>query len=602
MSCLRSLRPIVVVLALALAVAVPSRASQITRSGLLGGGGNSRDQVVRLAFDATGALYVAGLQGADCFPTTEDAFARAGQGSYVMKIDASGAVAWSTIFPDAALNDMAVASDGSVVIVGATELLTMPVHAAVQPVLGDDEGGVGDAFVARLDPTGSTLVFSTFLGGTGRDIAYCVAFDPAGRILVAGSTMPWFPQDECSFPLVNPLQATCNPSWDGTDAFVTCLSADGSCILWSTYLGGTLHDDVRGIAIAPGGAVLLAGGTGSPDFPIVGPRSRTGSQSGFVARLAADGSALEWSQAFGHVDGCDVTTGLVADPSGGGWLVGHSRSGNDAGTGPLRSDEQASITRFDAAGQQVWTRVLGGSANEIPMDVAAGPGGTVAVGGVTLSPDLPVTNAFQATFGGGTFDGFVMHLDADGEVTMLSYLGGGVTSGLARERDAVQSVAFGPLGALVAGGWTDGGDFPIEDPISYALGCVTAAPAWPLTGFVTSISLGAQLVEPSAIDVRPWVRPLTVTMSPPSSVVVAWEETLGEKYGVYVGTIGSLFTGRAYDHQPHVPCSFPDPVATIPLPQGDVYFLVTAQEGGLESSYGRDSYGRERPPAAVPCP
>jgi hypothetical protein len=122
-----------------------------------------------------------------------------------------------------------------------------------------------------------------------------------------------------------------------------------------------------------------------------------------------------------------------------------------------------------------------------------------------------------------------------------------------------------------------------------------SAPMW-AAGIPTS-----QVEEPSALDLRPFVRPLTVTMSPPGAVVVAWEETLGEKFSLYMGSIGSLFTGRAYDHQPAVPCTFFDPYALLPLPPGDVYFLVTAMTGNVESSYGRDSRGRERPPAPVPC-
>jgi hypothetical protein len=124
-----------------------------------------------------------------------------------------------------------------------------------------------DAFVAKLDPAGSALVYSTYLGGADHDDAWAIAVDGAGQAHVAGSTR------SADFPLANPVKpiiggGTCASQIPCEDLFVTRLTAAGSALGYSTYLGGNSRDTAFGIAIG-GGAVYVTGQTSSPDFPTV---------------------------------------------------------------------------------------------------------------------------------------------------------------------------------------------------------------------------------------------------------------------------------------------------------------------------------------------
>src|SRR4029077_16734530 len=161
-----------------------------------------------------------------------------------------------------------------------------------------------DAFVAALDPNGSQLLFSTYLGGTRRDTGMGIAVDGSG-VYVAGYT-----DSTNFFPIVNPAQGV---SGGATDAFVTKLSLDGSTVIYSTYLGGSNIDIARAIAVSSGNA-YVTGSTLSTNFPLVNPivlthgftLTRLNGQTklttltdAFVAELANDGSSLVYSTYLG---------------------------------------------------------------------------------------------------------------------------------------------------------------------------------------------------------------------------------------------------------------------------------------------------------------
>jgi hypothetical protein len=207
---------------------------------------------------------------------------------------------------------VAVDSSGSAYVCGVTSSPDFPVTPnALQPVYGgtgvhgvDGINNMGDGFVIKLDPMGSTLLYSTFLGGTGDEVATDIVVDDAGQAYVTGVT---FSQN---FPTGGtPFQAELHGV---SDAFVAKLNADGSALVYSTFLGGSNRENVesinydkRGIAIDSGGNAYVTGETFSSDFPVINAlqASNPGNPSPFLSKLAPDGSTLVYSTYLG---GCDT--------------------------------------------------------------------------------------------------------------------------------------------------------------------------------------------------------------------------------------------------------------------------------------------------------
>jgi Beta-propeller repeat len=176
---------------------------------------------------------------------------------------------------------IAVDADGSAYIAGKTTS-NFPTHNPLQP----NPGGSSDAFVTKLNATGSALVYSTYLGGSGNDEARAIAVDSQGNAYVTGVTA------SANFPRVNPFQTALSGT---NDAFVAKLDATGSALVYSTYLGGSSNvDEGRGIAVDTTGHAYVTGQTTSVSFPPVTPLRLgiIGSSDAFVAKLQPTGSAL----------------------------------------------------------------------------------------------------------------------------------------------------------------------------------------------------------------------------------------------------------------------------------------------------------------------
>jgi len=211
---------------------------------------------------------------------------------------------WST-FLGGSGNDFAFAlaldSSGAVTVAGHTDSSDFPTTPGT---FGTTHNGTydWDAFVTRLDPTGGSLLWSTFLGGGATDWAYALALDPSGAVTVAGFT------GSSGFPTT---PGAYDPTYNSNyDAFVTRLDATGSTLLWSTFLGGGNDDYAYALALDSSGAVTVAGHTDSSDFPTTpgayDPTYNSGSNDAFVTRLDPTGFNLGISQAVNLA----VTVGL----------------------------------------------------------------------------------------------------------------------------------------------------------------------------------------------------------------------------------------------------------------------------------------------------
>jgi hypothetical protein len=346
---------------------------------------------------------------------------------------------------------------GDALVTGATGSADFPTANPFQP----NYGGGEDAFVARLSADGSTLVYSTYLGGSNFDYGKGIAVDPGtGDVLVIGTTA------STNFPTANALQPTYGGG--GSDAFVTRLSADGSALIYSTYLGGSRDDGGYGIALDPAtDDALITGWTKSTNFPTANPFQPNyggGGHNAFVARLSADGRTLVYSTYLGGSDD-DWGYAIAVDPGTGDALVTGLTFSTDFPTAnafqPTNHGSNAFVTRLSADGSTlVYSTYLGGSTYDEADGVAVDPvTGDVLVTGYTGSTDFPTANPFQPTLR-GTQNAFVTRLSADGSTLVYStYLGGS-------SLDEGYAIAVDPAtGDAVVTGGTASTDFPTANPI-----------------------------------------------------------------------------------------------------------------------------------------
>jgi hypothetical protein len=306
------------------------------------GGRKATSRGVEVRVDPSGNVYVAGLTDAASFPVTAGAYQTTfavGQGSFVAKLNPTGtALLYSTFVNGGSVGGMALDANGNVFLTGSGASI-VTTSGAFQTTTS--AGGNPVPFVAKLNAAGSAMLYVTYVGGSsGRDTVYGIAIDPAGNAYITGETR------SANFPLANAMF----PSLRGSsDAFVTKLNATGSALVYSTYLGGTSYDSGRGIAVDSLGQAYVAGQAYSDDFPITAGsyQTRKGYTSpnfsnGFITKFSASGTALVYSSFLGGrwcgVGNCDSGGLFLGDGDGlssiaidaagyayvGGWLISGS--------------------------------------------------------------------------------------------------------------------------------------------------------------------------------------------------------------------------------------------------------------------------------------
>jgi uncharacterized protein (TIGR03437 family) len=301
-------------------------------AGYLGGSGHETGSAI--AIDIAGSAYVAGTTNSSDFPTSSGALKTftSGQGdAFVAKLGGGpGALSYSTylggIESDQAFG-IAVDASGSAYVTGVTNSPNFPSVGAHQatcaPSLTPFTSPCADAFLTRLNPNGTGVLFSTFLGGRGSDLGRVVTVDNAGNAYVAGVT------NSINFPLQGPIQSTFlgGPQ----DLFLSKFTPTGT-LAYSTYLGGSGDDFPGGIAVDAAGRAWVTGFTSSPNFPSVNPLAGYATCPSpcadvFVAELNAAGSALVFSTFLGG-SGTDRANAITLDTLGAAYVVGETTSPN----------------------------------------------------------------------------------------------------------------------------------------------------------------------------------------------------------------------------------------------------------------------------------
>ncbi len=451
-------------------------------------GGTGRQAGKAIGLDSAGNVYVAGLTTSEDMPVTKGVVQTAygGDGPYlpgdafVAKLSPAGQLLYLTYLGgsgnDAAIA-MAVDSFGNAYITGYTSSLDFPTTAGVLQPKSGGRGGIntcvawGDAFVAKLNPAGTQLIYSTYLGGSRDDAGAAIAIDGAGNAYVTGSTIsPNFPTTAGAYQTVfaglggQAASPDCGdtPGFDTGDAFVAKINPTGSSLVFATYVGGKSDDAGMAIAIDSMQNVYLAGATLSTDFPTTNGAFQTafhGTDSqneffhtgdGFLTKLNSTGSALVYSTYLGG-SGDDLITSLVVDNTGTAYVAGSTSSPDFPVTsGAVQSKYggyailpfsiaflvgDAFVTRLNAAGTGLlYSTYYGGSQNDSGTAIAVDSSGLIYLAGATDSNNFFITrNATQITFGGqgGQFgyydegDAFLAVIDPNSTTPVFSTFYGG---------------------------------------------------------------------------------------------------------------------------------------------------------------------------------
>jgi beta-propeller repeat-containing protein len=438
----------------------------LSYSTYLGGSGN--DVGSGIAVDSSGNAYVAGSTGSTNFPGASSSTIQSSNGgggdAFVAKLNAAGStLVYSTYLGGSGFDEglgIAVDSSGNAYVTGLTQSTNFPTANAFESALS----GVEDAFVAKLNATGSALVYSTYLGGSGFDVGYGIAADSSGNAYVTGVT------GSTNFPTANAFQSA---SGGGGDAFVTELNAAGSALVYSTYLGGNSSDTGLGIAVDSSGNAYVTGTTFSANFPVVNPlpapnNALQGRENAFVSKVSFSGSTLSlaYSTYLGGSGPCcaqDEGHAVAVDSSGSAYVTGITTSTNFPTTPgafqtAIGGSTDAFVSKLSLSGATLalaYSTFLGGVGEEVGFGIAVDPSGNAYVTGLTTSPNFPTVNPLPAPNNTlqNVQSAFVTELNAAGSALVYStYLGGSAF-------DIGIGIAVDSSGSAYVTGWTLGG-FP----------------------------------------------------------------------------------------------------------------------------------------------
>ncbi|MEO0896374.1 MAG: SBBP repeat-containing protein [Bacteroidota bacterium] len=377
---------------------------------------------------------------------------------------------WGSFLHAAGSDDFAMGitrdSEGHTLIVGYTQNISFPTTPGVYQA---NNAGNLDVFVSKMQANGRDLIFSTFLGGSNWEIPHGIKVLPDGTILIAGFT----PSQD--FPVT---KGAFEESFQGGfgDAFVSKLSPEGDSLVFSTYVGGNGRDYIYDLEIDSMGHIYLTGLTYSEDFPL-GSNPMQGINEGlgdiFLSKMDPQGQKFVYSTYLGGNE-LDIAHALEIDKEGNAYIVGETRSVNFDLVGEglkerIQTGELGDgfIIKVNPSGdKQIIGSLIGGEGPEMCYDIKVDFEGNIFVGGITFSPDFPVTiQAYQwlsDTTGQG--DAFVCKINPKGDSYVYNTLLGG------QGQDYIKSLAFNEVGEVYLLGATTSADFPITQDYPHSGG------------------------------------------------------------------------------------------------------------------------------------
>jgi len=467
-------------------------------------GGTSDEIGWSLALDHNDDVIVTGLTLSVAFPTTLGAYDTSYNqfgDVFITKLDAGGSnLVWGTFLGGTGANfdygyAVALDADDRPIVTGYTWSADFPTTSGAYD--RSHAGGV-DVFAAKLSAGGDALVWSTFLGGSDHDIAYDLAVDATGDVVLSGRTLSFdFPIAGAAYDASHDLEE---------DAFVAKLLADGSDLSWSTYIGGSGYESADAVELDAAGQPIVGGYTASPDFPTTpgthDPSWNGGLYDAYVLELEADGSDLVWCTYVGGSE-TDYGNGLALDSQGNPILVGETGS-SDFPTTPGAYDttfngaDDAYVTKLlGSSGSLLFGTFLGGSDPfyETAFGVAVDAEDRPVVVGTTPAFDFPTTPGAYDTSHNGGQDVFAARLSANGTMLLAgTFLGGAGT-------DYAWFAGIDSSGDVVLTGDTSSTDFPTTPGAFDTTYNGSDQDVWVAKLFLGTMAVG---VEP-ATDAKAWL-------------------------------------------------------------------------------------------------
>jgi hypothetical protein len=425
-------------------------------------GGNDEDYANSIALDNNGNAYLVGCTNSTDFPVTDGAYQTniAGLGEvFITKLDATGgSLEYSTFLGGAGWdegNSLTLDDNDNAYIIGDTQSDDFPTtDGAYQSARTGDQ----EVFIAKLNENGDVLKYSTFLGGSVYDYGASIAVDDYENAYISGQT------NSVDFPLTDGAYQTTLKGL--SDAFIAKLDLNGENLIYSTYLGGENSDASYSIAVDANMNAYLTGQTSSEDFPAtdgVYQTNNNGNNDVFVAKFDATGNNLVYSTYIGG-SLSDYGKSIAVDADGNGYVAGYTRSVNFPTTdGAYQTflgggGYDAIVFKLDENGESLcYSTYLGGSNDDRSFSLSFDDSGNACIIGETKSSDFPVTDgAFQTNYV-GDWDVFIAKFDENGETLDYSTFFGG--SG----EDRGTSIAFESGTYAYITGYTSSDDFPTTD-------------------------------------------------------------------------------------------------------------------------------------------
>jgi hypothetical protein len=601
-------------------------------------GGSNVEFATTVAVDSAGEAYVGGLTASLDFPVTSGSFQALNYATgtndvstaYVSKFNASGtALLYSTYLGGNAIPNtlhnqgdyvkgVVVDASGDAYVTGYTYSSDFPITSGAFETADQPASlGLATGFVSKLNPTGTELMYSTYLGGDTLDEPTALTIDSSGDAYVSGITF------SSNFPTTAGAYQTINNSFtsNGYNAFVTKLNPNGSGLIYSTYLGGSSSYGTEisnfywtnPIVVDKGGNAYVAGFTTAEDFPVTTGAYQSKNKGSFnitITKLNPTATQLLYSTYLGGST-TSVIEGLGVDSAGNAYVAGYTsdtdfptttgafQTTNKADTNTTTSadsNQSGFLTKINPTGTAlVYSTYLGGTTGpwggDQIYDLALDSSGDAYVTGSAMSSDFPLTtNAYQSTNHGATHccdyvtytsNAFLTEFNPAGTALLYStYLGGSGTqnpNGPGGSGDEGYALALGPSQNVYLVGYTSSPNFPVtQDAFE------TTYSSNQNTGFVADFDLGAAptttesatTLTSSAVSVVPGtavtftaaVAPASGTVMPTGNLVFSIDEATA-------ATVALNSSGKAT-------------YSTSTLAAGEHYILATYAGNAAFSSSG----------------
>jgi len=504
-------------------------------------GGVGEDEAFGIAVDASGNVYVAGQTASFDFPAhTGTVSTVGGFDAFVSKLNSSGSSIVFTTLIGGSSDDAAL---GVAVNSSAAYVVGTTSSSTISfpSTVTLGPGGGQDAFVASLNSSTGAALYVTRVGGTGTESGNAIAVDASGDAYIGGET------DSTNFKTVSPIQSS-NAGTD--DGFVAKLNPAGSAFLFSTYLGGSSGDLVTGIALDSSKNAYVTGITVSSDFPFTTGAFQTAQSgsgdNGFVTEIKADGSATIYSTYLGGSATNDAL-GIAVDSAGEAVVTGTTNSTNFPTANAAQTTNAGGydvfVTKFNSAGTGLlFSTYYGGTLDESGTGIALDSFGDAYVTGRTASSTFPVSGSFQGALS-GTSDAFVTELSNTGFVVYSSFLGG-----TGNENSIAGNTTQGALGAVAVDSSSNAylaGDTnsTTSFPLTAPLACCVGYAGGLADGFVAKVG-----AAPADFSVAVSPATASTTSGQTTSAVTVTVSSVNSSYGQAVALSCGALPSKAVCH------------------------------------------------------